>query len=291
MVEKFPQHDLRPDLRGGADAWDNGPGGLILTADYFDSPPPALIVGSLVATLANATLVATGTIPSTGVSGSVTATLGPATVVSAARLRVAGQATATLAPATLVTQATLRIAGSLSTPLSPLLAVGAAGLRVAGSVTATLGGATLAASGAVASGPVTGQLAATLDGAILSASATHGKEAPKGGGPALRGSAPIVIIRRAVQDAEAALDGDDKALALVQAVDALEPVAEGEWMASRLAALRLRAERIAREERDREAWQQGLSIASALIEIRVVMMALRASLTDDEDAITALLLA
>lgn len=35
MAVKSPEQDRRPGLSGGADAWDNGPAGQILAADYF----------------------------------------------------------------------------------------------------------------------------------------------------------------------------------------------------------------------------------------------------------------
>lgn len=39
MSEKFPQHDKPSGLSGGSDAWDDDLGGLILSADYFESAP------------------------------------------------------------------------------------------------------------------------------------------------------------------------------------------------------------------------------------------------------------
>lgn len=36
MSVKFPQADLPRGLSGGRDAWDNGPAGALLAADYFD---------------------------------------------------------------------------------------------------------------------------------------------------------------------------------------------------------------------------------------------------------------
>ena len=37
MALNFPQADLPSRLRGGADAWDDGVAGLILSEDFFAS--------------------------------------------------------------------------------------------------------------------------------------------------------------------------------------------------------------------------------------------------------------
>ena len=36
----FPQFDRRPDVSGGADAWDDGLGGKLLLDDYFPAAAP-----------------------------------------------------------------------------------------------------------------------------------------------------------------------------------------------------------------------------------------------------------
>ena len=42
----FPQFDRRPDVSGGADAWDDGPGGKLLIDDYMTAASlPALCIG------------------------------------------------------------------------------------------------------------------------------------------------------------------------------------------------------------------------------------------------------
>lgn len=44
MAVLVPQFDKRPGLSGGADAWDDGLAGILLSADYFaanSSPPVA----------------------------------------------------------------------------------------------------------------------------------------------------------------------------------------------------------------------------------------------------------
>ena len=62
MALNLPQIDLPLGLSGGADVWDEGVAGIILSADYFaDAAPPADITGSLAATETGAdTFVATG---------------------------------------------------------------------------------------------------------------------------------------------------------------------------------------------------------------------------------------
>ena len=43
----FPQFDRRPDVSGGADAWDDGPGGKLLIDDYMTAESlPTLYVGA-----------------------------------------------------------------------------------------------------------------------------------------------------------------------------------------------------------------------------------------------------
>jgi hypothetical protein len=43
MAVKDPNYDLRPNLLGGSDTWDQGPGGVLLLDDYFAAPviPPS----------------------------------------------------------------------------------------------------------------------------------------------------------------------------------------------------------------------------------------------------------
>lgn len=45
-----PNIDRPRGLHGGADAWDEGPAGVILTADYFQEPASGAVAGSLAAT-------------------------------------------------------------------------------------------------------------------------------------------------------------------------------------------------------------------------------------------------
>lgn len=34
---KFPNFDLPKDVSGGSDSWDNGPAGVIISTDFFDT--------------------------------------------------------------------------------------------------------------------------------------------------------------------------------------------------------------------------------------------------------------
>lgn len=43
MAAPFPQFDLRPGISGGADVWDNGLAGELLSADYFGGPVPQVL--------------------------------------------------------------------------------------------------------------------------------------------------------------------------------------------------------------------------------------------------------
>jgi hypothetical protein len=107
--------------------------------------------GALSATLADASLVATGTLPASGITGELTATLGEATLASTATLRIAGTLAGTLGAATLSSTGVLPISGSLAATLddAALSATGDLGPlpAVTGELSATLGDATLVATG------------------------------------------------------------------------------------------------------------------------------------------------
>lgn len=46
MTISDPQYDLPINISGGADIWDEGLAGTILTADYFDAATPPSVSGS-----------------------------------------------------------------------------------------------------------------------------------------------------------------------------------------------------------------------------------------------------
>jgi hypothetical protein len=123
--------------RGGSALWTDGSeGAALINAEFFGAAAPANIEGTLSATLADATLVATGTLPASGITGELTATLGAATLASAGTLRIAGTLTGTLGAATLSATGVL---GALP--------------AITGELSATLGDATLEAVGTLPGEP------------------------------------------------------------------------------------------------------------------------------------------
>jgi hypothetical protein len=117
--------------RGGSNQWIGpNPGAVVLDDAFFGTEAPTTIEGTLSATLADATLVATGTLPASGITGELTATLGAATLASTGTLRIAGTLTGTLGAATLSATGVL---GALP--------------AITGELSATLGDATLVATG------------------------------------------------------------------------------------------------------------------------------------------------
>lgn len=94
MAEPWPQTDKPLGLSGGADAWDDGLAGALLSADYFGVSAPS---GNLNATESGSdTFVADGSAPSSGVSGTLNATeSGSDTFASDGDVIVKGSLTAT----------------------------------------------------------------------------------------------------------------------------------------------------------------------------------------------------
>lgn len=121
--------------RGGDDLWDNGPAGQILTGEAL---PVQALSGSLAATLGGLGLTAAGTVGATGITATVSATLGALTSVSAASARVAGSVSATLGTLTAASQGAVAASGAVVATLGPVTLTGAAVAPVAGALTATL---------------------------------------------------------------------------------------------------------------------------------------------------------
>lgn len=134
------------------------------------TPSGGAITGTLSATLGAATLSSQGALT---VQGSATATLGAATLSSTGALTIRGSTNTTLAAATLsATGGTVSsITGTLSATLGAVTASSAAKLTIRGSTNATLGAATLSGTGVLT---VRGSTSATLGAAILSSTATQG---------------------------------------------------------------------------------------------------------------------
>jgi hypothetical protein len=68
MAVNDGQHDRRPGLSGGSDAWDVEQASVVLLEDYFPTgeSPPSSVTGTIAVTEANDTSNATGTVTVTG---------------------------------------------------------------------------------------------------------------------------------------------------------------------------------------------------------------------------------
>lgn len=102
-------------------------------------------------------------------SGSLTATLGAATLAATGTLPITGSATVTLNSATVSATGSLPIVGALTATLAAATVAGAGSLPITGAATVTLDAATLSATGTIGSFAT---LAVTLDAATLTATGT-----------------------------------------------------------------------------------------------------------------------
>lgn len=130
--------------------------------------PSSSRTGDLSATLAAATLSATGTL---AISGTASATLAATTVVAAGTIALTGATSATLAAATLASTGTISLSATLTATLGAATLSAASTVALTGALTATLDAATLSAAGTAAN-VITGDLTATLGAATLSAAST-----------------------------------------------------------------------------------------------------------------------
>jgi hypothetical protein len=115
-----------------------------------------------------------------------------------------------------------------------------------------------------------------------------GNEPPIVGG--MRSYAPRAT-RRAFKRAEDALAKADDIADVAKAVKAAAPAFRGDELASEYAALRLKAERMAREEAALEQRQADVGRAALIMEFRSLMASIAAAAIDDEEAAELLLLA
>jgi hypothetical protein len=130
------------------------------------------VSGTLSVTLGAATSSATGTV---AVKGTVTKTLAAATLSSAGTIAVKGQLAKTLAGVTLSSAGKVAIKGASTSTLSAVTVSAAGKVAVKGATTSTLAAVTLSATGAVSDQPaITGALSATLGAVTLSATGTLG---------------------------------------------------------------------------------------------------------------------
>ena len=142
----------------------------VLNVDYTEASSG--VSGSLSVTLGAATSSATGTV---AVKGTVTKTLAAATLSSAGTVAVKGQLAKTLAGVTLSSAGKVAIKGASTSTLSAVTVASAGKVAVKGATTSTLAAVTLSATGAVSDQPaITGALSATLGAVTLSATGTLG---------------------------------------------------------------------------------------------------------------------
>lgn len=127
---------------------------------------PTGISGSLSTTLGAVTATATGTV---SIAGSLSSTLGAVTASATGAVAIAGAATATLGAVTASATGTLALSGALSSTLGAVTASATGALDIAGSLSSTLGAVTVAGAGTLVSGG-SGTLANTLGAVSVSAS-------------------------------------------------------------------------------------------------------------------------
>ena len=112
---------------------------------------------------------------SSGVSGSLSVTLGAATSSATGTVAVKGTVTKTLVAATLSSAGTIAVKGQLAKTLAGVTLASAGKVAIKGATTSTLAAVTLSATGAVSDTPaITGALSATLGAVTLSATGTLG---------------------------------------------------------------------------------------------------------------------
>ena len=126
------------------------------------------ISGTLTKTLGNATLSAAGTVD---IAATLAKTLASATLASAATLDVTGALSKTLASATLSAAGTVSLSATLSSTLASATLVSVGTVAISAAVSQTLASASLSAAGTVA---ITGTLSKTLANSTLSADGTFG---------------------------------------------------------------------------------------------------------------------
>ena len=128
---------------------------------------------------------------SSGITGSLSVTLGAATMSAAGAVGVTGDATPTLAAVTLSSAGNVSVSGQLSQTLSVSLAAAGA-VSISGAASVTLTGLTIGAAGQVS---VTGAASNTLDSLTLSASGLVDSI------PAISGAADIALASLTVVSA------------------------------------------------------------------------------------------
>jgi hypothetical protein len=168
----WPQTDLPRDQRGGADAFDNGLGGELLTLDYFGfAAPSGAISATSTSTLEAIAGAVTGTVASAGINATTSVTLDAVAGSAAAAVRVAATTAATLGAvvgsATATVLATATSSATLATVTGAVTAV--VGNTISATTSATLEGLAGSATAAVRVAASTTGTLATITGSATGA--------------------------------------------------------------------------------------------------------------------------
>ncbi len=156
-----------------SDAPTYGPAAPTLSGeDTLPQLEAAGISGTVSATLGAATLSSAGSVPRTG---TLSSTLGTATLSSAGTAPVLGTASATLGTATLTSSGVVAVRGALSATLGAVTLSAADLASTRGNVSVTLGSATLSSTVSGVLGEIDGVLLATLGAINLSSVGTIGQ--------------------------------------------------------------------------------------------------------------------
>jgi hypothetical protein len=215
-------------------------------------------------------------LPDTGITGTLSATLADATLAATGTLPIAGTLAATMANATLSATGALPITGTLAATLASATLTAEGALSIAGMLSATLADATLAATGeGPAPDPITGELAVTLADATLAATGRVGDDARALGGddaPARREDIDRLARRRKRQEAERA----ERAAQLRATLERAYRAATGEAEGDAETALADAVEIAPVEMRERIAdVAPMLGTAQALAELRAILVAMQ----------------
>jgi hypothetical protein len=155
VFRRYPSDDagfeaLVRDTRGNT-AWG-------VVEDFFQAPSGG-VTGTLSAALGSATLQATATLP---IAGTSAITLGAISLSATGQTSLSGSLTQSLGAATLVGAGQLAIAASLAQPFGALAVVSTGTLVISGTLSQGFGPATVAGTGSVSSAPITGDLHGTF---------------------------------------------------------------------------------------------------------------------------------
>lgn len=127
------------------------------------------VVGTLSNTLDNITLQATGTVETSEITGTLSATLGSIAFVALGEIDISGELTKTLDGVSATLTGVVLVGGGLSKTLDGVVLSAVGVIVVLGTLDTTLTGVSLSSAGTVGEASITGSLDKTLDGIGLSA--------------------------------------------------------------------------------------------------------------------------